>query len=39
MNNPNVNMKSHTIEMTKKFAADSSKFGTEEYKTLQQDTP
>lgn len=29
-------MKNRTIEMTKKFAAASSKFGTEEYKTLQE---
>ena len=36
MNNLNVNMKNRTIEMTKKFAAASSKFGTEEYKTLQE---
>ena len=36
MNNLNVNMKNRTIEMTKKFAAASSKFGTEVYKTLQE---
>lgn len=36
MNNLNVNMKNRTIEMTKKFAAASSKFGTEEYKILQE---
>ena len=31
-----VNMKNRTIEMTKKYAAAASKFGTEEYKNLQQ---
>ena len=32
-----INNKNHTIELpSKKYAAAASKFGTEEYKTLQQ---
>ena len=31
-----INSKNRTIEMTKKYAAAASKFGTEEYKNLQQ---
>lgn len=31
-----INQKNHTIEMTKKFAKAAAKFGTEEYKQLQE---
>ena len=31
-----INHKNNTIEMTKKFYTESCKFGTDEYKTLQE---
>lgn len=31
-----INNKKHTIEMTKKFAKEAAKFGTDEYKALQE---
>ena len=36
MTNITLNHKNRTIELTKKFAADSSHFGTDEYKMLQE---
>ena len=36
MTNITMNHKNRTIELTKKFAADSSHFGTDEYKMLQE---
>lgn len=36
MTNITMNHKNRTIELTKKFAADSSRFGTDEYRMLQE---